>query len=36
MEQFQLGGWSLIKGDVTVLLDFPPATHCTLLPVDER
>ena len=35
-KQFQLGDWSLIKSNVTVLLDFPPATHCTLLPVDDK
>lgn len=35
-KQLQHSDWSLIKGNVTVLLDFPPTTHCTLLPFDDK
>lgn len=35
-KQFLHSKLSLIKGNVTVLVDFPPTTHCTLLPFDDK
>lgn len=35
-KQLQHSDCCLIKGNVTVLLDFPPTTQCTLLPFDDK
>lgn len=35
-KQFQHGDWSLIKCNVTVLLDFPSTTHCKLLSFHDK
>lgn len=35
-KQFQHSDWALIKGSVTILLDFPLTTQCTLLPIDDK
>lgn len=36
MENSFNSDWSLIKSNVTVLIDFPPAPHCTVLPFDDK
>lgn len=35
-KQFEPSDWSLIKSNVTALLDFPTTTRCTLLPFDDK